>query len=82
MAAEQGDAGGQYNLGFMYGNGNGVIQNNVIAHMLFNLAAAQGHENGSKFRDAVAEEMTPNYISKAQEMARTCLENNYEGCGF
>jgi len=66
----------------MYDNGQGVIQNNVIAHMLYNLAGAQGNENGSKNRDIAAERMTPSDISKAQEMARTCLENNYEGCGF
>ena len=77
--AEQGDAGAQYNLGQMYRNGEGVIQNNVIAHMLFNLAGAQGQEIGSKARDIVAERMTPSDISKAQEMARVCLEKNYKG---
>ena len=37
----------------MYANGEGVIQNNVIAHMLFNLASAQGNENGQKLRDLI-----------------------------
>jgi TPR repeat protein len=66
----------------MYANGEGVIQNNVIAHMLFNLASAQGNENGQKLRDLISERMTPNDISRAQEMAATCLEKNYKGCGF
>ena len=82
LAAEQGDADAQTNLGVMYENGNGVIQSNVIAHMLFNLASAQGHENGRKNRDVISERMTPNDISRAQEMAATCLEKNYKGCGF
>jgi uncharacterized protein len=82
LAAEQGFSLPQFGLGVMYANGEGVIQNNVIAHMLWNLAGAQGHENGRKNRDIVAEQMTPNDISKAQAMAKTCLENNYKGCGF
>jgi uncharacterized protein len=82
LAAEQGYAAAQTNLGFMYDNGQGVIQNNVIAHMLYNLAGAQGSKNGGKNRDSIAERMTPNDISRAQEMAATCLEKNYRGCGF
>jgi uncharacterized protein len=66
----------------MYDNGEGVIQNNVIAHMLWNLAGAQGNKSGQKIRDLISERMTPNDISRAQEMAATCLENNYKGCGF
>ena len=66
----------------MYDEGEGVIQNNVIAHMLYNLAGAQGYKNGRKNRDVISERMTPNDISRAQEMAATCLEKNYKGCGF
>jgi uncharacterized protein len=82
LAAQQGEAQAQSNLGVMYANGEGVIQNNVIAHTLFNLAGAQGLEEGRKKRDIIAERMPSADISKAQEMARTCLENNYKGCGF
>ena len=82
LATEQGVAEAQTNLGVMYGIGEGVIQSNVIAHMLANLASAQGHKNGQKLRDAISERMTPNNISRAQEMARVCLERNYKGCGF
>tara|TARA_B110000438_G_scaffold242891_1_gene242656 strand:- start:2194 stop:2457 length:264 start_codon:yes stop_codon:yes gene_type:complete len=82
LAAEQGHVSALTNLGVSYGTGQGVIQNNVIAHMLSNLAGAQGHENGSENRDATAKQMTPSNISKAQEMARVCLEKNYKGCRF
>jgi len=40
--AEQGNAKAQYNLGIMYGEGEGVIQDNVYAHMWFNIAASSG----------------------------------------
>jgi|TARA_B110000467_G_C17846241_1_gene227471 hypothetical protein len=51
----------------MYTNGEGVIQNNVIAHMLYNLAGAQGNENGRKNRDLMSKRMTPSEIAKAQD---------------
>ena len=44
-AAEQGDAFGQSNLGFMYELGNGVPQNYVLSHMWFNLAAAHSQND-------------------------------------
>ena len=68
--ASQGDAAAQTNLGSMYGSGQGVPQNYVQAHMWFNLAAAQGNENGKKGRDLVAQMMTPQKIAQAQELAR------------
>jgi TPR repeat protein len=40
--ADQGDASAQNNLGFMYYKGTGVPQDYVLAHMWWNLAAAQG----------------------------------------
>jgi TPR repeat protein len=73
LAAEQGHVSALTNLGVSYGTGQGVISN---------LAGAQGHENGSENRDATAKQMTPSNISKAQEMARVCLEKNYKGCRF
>jgi TPR repeat protein len=43
--AEQGVADAQSNLGAMYADGQGVIQDYVRAHMWFNIAASSGHEN-------------------------------------
>lgn len=41
-AAEQGDAGAQYHLGFSYAKGQGVPQNHVQAMRWYRLAAEQG----------------------------------------
>jgi len=65
--AEQGDARAQYNLGWMYANGKGVIQDNLYAHMWSNIAASQGHEDAANNRDIIAKSMTPSQIEKAQE---------------
>jgi TPR repeat protein len=41
--AEQGDAAAQYNLGWMYENGNGVLQDYAEAVRWYRLAAEQGN---------------------------------------
>jgi TPR repeat protein len=68
--AEQGDAAAQYNLGVMYGKGQGVPRDDVLAYMWFNLAAAQGDPNGKGLRDLVAKSMTREQIAEAQKLAR------------
>ena len=59
LAADQGVAQAQSNLGLMYFQGRGVPQDYVIAHMWLNLSAAQGNDDGIKYRNIVAERMTP-----------------------
>ena len=80
LAAEQGYAKAQYNLGLMYDNGEGVIQDNVYAHMWCNIAASNGSENAKKGKDILAKQMTPQDISKAQDLARECVKKNYKDC--
>ena len=61
LAAEQGFASAQYNLGLMYANGEGVPQDYVAAHMWFNLAGAQSsgdqRDEVVKARDGVEARM-------------------------
>jgi TPR repeat protein len=78
--AEQGDANAQYNLGLLYDNGQGFIQDYIRAHMWWNVAASEGNENAASSRDNLAKEMTPEDISKAQDMARECVSKNHKGC--
>ena len=70
LAAEQGDATAQNNLGVAYNNGEGVPQDYVLAHMWLNVAAATGHENARKARENVAANMTREQIAAAQARAR------------
>jgi TPR repeat protein len=80
LAAEQGSASAQYNLGLMHFNGLGVPQDNIYAHMWVTLAAANGNEDGTKLRDLVAKRMTPSQLGKAQKLARECVRKKYKGC--
>ena len=80
--AEGGNSVAQHNPGAMYYNGQGVLADFVIAHMWFNIAAANGNEIGTENRDVIAEKMASEDISKAQAMARVCMNSNYEKCGY
>ena len=81
LAATQGHADAQTNLGFMYGNGRGVPMDVVRAHMWFNLAAAKGDADAVKNRDFAASKMSPQQMAEAQKLARECRERNFNGCG-
>ena len=70
LAADQGLAEAQYNLGFMYASGRGVPQDHVQAHKWFDLAGASGSEDGRKNRDIVTKKMTQAQIAEAQRLAR------------
>ena len=60
----------QYNLGFMYDGGKGVVQDYVQAHTWFNIGAANGYEEAIKNRDIVEEVMTASDISRAKKLAQ------------
>ena len=66
----------------MYENGDGVLQDNIMAHMWYNIASANGHEKAGGYRDERAGLMTSADISKAQAMARECMSSGYTKCGY
>jgi uncharacterized protein len=72
--ADQGDAHAQWSLGFMYRDGKGVLQDYVLAHMWWNLAAANFdsrlQESSMEKRNAITSKMTPAQIAEAQKLAR------------
>ena len=70
----------QHHLGWMYANGEGVLQDNVTAHMWFNIAGANGAEDGRDNREIIERKMTPADISEAQKRARICMASNYTDC--
>jgi len=64
----------------MYVKGQGVLQENVFAHMWFNIAASTGYANAVKNRDIIAKVMTPSQMEEAQKLVRECVKKNYKGC--
>jgi hypothetical protein len=49
----------------------GVPADPVIAYMLYNLAAASGHQNAINQRAAIARQMTQEQVEEAQALSRT-----------
>ena len=82
LSVEQGNAYAQKSLGAMYLMGFGVLQDNLKAHMWYNISSANGHEDAGKWRDKVADSMTPEAIEKATAMARECMASDYKKCGY
>ena len=81
LAAKQGNADAQSSLGDMYRNGHGVPQDYVRAHMWLNLAASSNRNPKTQIkRELIAALMTPAQITRAQEMARQCLDSKYKAC--
>ena len=80
LAAEQGDAAAQYNLGAVYHKGQGAIQDNVYSHMWSNIAAISGVKDAIKNRNIVAKQMTSAQLAEAQKLARKCIRKKYKGC--
>lgn len=74
LASEQGrglaHAAAQNNLGVMYAKGTGILNNNVKAHMWYNIAGANGDELGARNRANIEKKMTPAQIAEAQKLAR------------
>jgi len=72
LAAEQGNAAAQNNLGTMYERGLGVPQDKVLAYALYNLSAAGDPPSNKAIsnRDAIAKEMTPREIEAGQALTR------------
>jgi TPR repeat protein len=70
LAAEQGHASAQNNLGLLLANGEGAPQDYVQAYKWLILSAVQGDANAAANRKAVALKMTSGQVDAAQEMAR------------
>ena len=80
LAADQGFATAQFNLGVSYYNGEGVLKDSVLAHMWLNIAGANGNEAAREGRDNLERDMTRAEISSATELARACMASNYQDC--
>ena len=75
-SAEQGDAAAQYALGLKFYYGEEVPQNDIQAHLWWNLTANAGAEWDQEIKDQAYDlrwclelEMTPEQITEAERLA-------------
>ena len=72
-AAEQGDGLAQLNLGLMYFNGDGVLQDYVWAYTWISLATITGNPTNQNHLDILKKAMTEEQITEAEHRAETWL---------
>ena len=70
LAAEQGLARAQSNLGIMYAKGEGVPEDAVNAYAWLSIAAAQGYTNAKEAKELVTKLMTQAQITEAQKRSQ------------
>ncbi len=83
--AIQGDAEAQFWLGMVYSElwkKYRQSQNAVTAYMWLNIAAANGYDHASGWREGISQDMrmTKAQIEKAQQRSQKCLDSNYKEC--
>ncbi len=71
----------QYSLGLMYASGEGVPEDDVFAHMWFNLSAAQGNGSARGNKDIIEQRMTREQIAEAQRLSREWIETHPRDSG-
>ena len=71
---------GECLLGVSCAFGEGVLKDAVLAHMWSNIAGANGNEAARELRDNLERDMTRAEISRATELARTCMTSDYKDC--
>ena len=80
LAAGQGHTDAQRLMGARYLGGCGVLKDLVLGHMWLNIASANGDEFASKARDTLEAMMTRAQLRRAIELARTCMDSDYQDC--
>jgi len=68
-SASQGNVESLYELGKMYGEGQGVLQDFITAHAYFNVAAAKGHQQSVQARQILDDMMTNEERAQARKKA-------------
>ena len=81
-SAKQGSIISQDRLGYVYWEHFDDPESNLLAHMWYNIAAANGSYDSGRLRDQIASSMNKADISKAQAMARECMDSGYTKCGY
>ena len=75
-AAEQGNEDAQGAVGDRYRRGEGVLEDFVQAYAWYNIAAANGEVLAKGSKGRLAEKMTPEQITKAQELSTEMVKKN------
>jgi TPR repeat protein len=68
-AAQQGESSALTNLGLIYGLGQNVMKNEIVAYGLLEMAVMRGNETALDIRDTIAKSLTPSKMDEAKALA-------------
>jgi len=81
LAAKQGLKASQSSLGFAYYNGWGVEKDMVMAYAWWSLGSiGQNQPIDKENLQNLERSLTANEIERAQEIAKRCLDTNFQSC--
>jgi len=80
LAARQGLARANYELGFFYGQGVCFNKNPQLAYMWFNIAELNGDSVASSARKGISEQLSRSQIEEALELSTKCIRSQYSKC--
>ena len=72
--------GAQFNLGLMYANGIGVTQDNVTAHMWYEISIGNTGKRAFRRKLHIAAKLSSTECLLAQRRAIICVDSNYQTC--
>ena len=72
--AEQGHAGAQGTLGWMYEAGKGVQRDYIMAFVWYDVAVANGHKKAHRNRNSAESKLDEDELKKARALSQKCLE--------
>ena len=76
VRAEKGNGTAQFDLGQKYRNGDGILQNYILAHMWYNIAGVNGVEAAKQERDKLTNLMTSSQVAEAQSKAGEWMKSS------
>ena len=79
-AAKQGYVSAQNNLGWLYSKTTTQFHNETKAYMWWFIAAQNGSHNALENMVRMETRLAPDNISKARNMAKKCLQSDYQTC--
>ncbi|MDG1257029.1 MAG: hypothetical protein P8O08_06380 [Paracoccaceae bacterium] len=79
-AAKQGYVSAQNNLGWLYSKTTTQFHSETKAYMWWLIAAQNGSQKALENMVRMETRLAPDNISKAQNMAKKCLQSDYQTC--
>ncbi|AGF74911.1 Sel1 domain protein repeat-containing protein [Bartonella australis AUST/NH1] len=81
LAAQQGHALAQHNLGIIHRDGLGAAQNYEAAYMWSIVSLSQQQNFRTlRLRDHVASQLSQKQIARAQKATQLCINSDYKNC--